>query len=48
MGIREIAGTRYRVDDMQMMRTDKSQMMMSHGSRTSQSDKSITQMNRTK
>ena len=43
MGIREFAGMGYCVDDVQTMRTDKSQMMMSHGSRTSQSHKSIVQ-----
>ena len=47
-GIREFAGMGYRVENIQMTRTDKSQMMMSHGSRTSQLHKSITQTNRTK
>ena len=37
----------YHVDDVQMMRTDELQMMMSCGSRTSQSHKSIAQMNHT-
>ena len=41
-------GMGYRVDDVQTMQTDELQMMMSHGSRTSQSHKSITQINRTK
>ena len=40
-GIREFVGTGYHVNDMQMTRTDKSQMMMSHGSRTSQLHKMI-------
>ena len=47
-GIREIAGTAYHVDDMQMMQTIKSQLMMSHGSCKKQLHKSITQMNYTK
>ena len=47
-GIQKFTGMGYRVNDMQTMRTDELQMMMSHGSRTSQSHKSITQMNRTK
>ena len=48
MGIRDFTGTGYCVNDMQMMRTDESQMMTSHGSHTSQSHKSIAQTNRTK
>ena len=32
MGIWEFAGMGYHVDDVQMMRTDKLQMMMSHRS----------------
>ena len=46
-GIREFAGTGYCVDDMQMMQTDKSQMMTSCGSHTKQSRKAITQINHT-
>ena len=42
-GIWEFAGMGYHVDDMQTMRTDESQMMMSRGSCTSQSHKQITQ-----
>ena len=42
-GIWEFAGMGYHVDDMQTMQTDKSQMMMSRGSRTSQLHKSIAQ-----
>ena len=42
-GIREFTGMGYHVDDMQMRWTDKSQMMTSCGSRTSQSHKSIAQ-----
>ena len=37
--IREFAGTGYCVDDVQTTWTGKSQMMMSHGSPTSQSHK---------
>ena len=44
----EFAGMGYHVDDVQMMWTDESQKMMSRGSRTSQSHKSITQTNHTK
>ena len=33
-GIWEFAGTGYRVNDLQMMQTIKSQLMMSHGSHT--------------
>ena len=33
-GIGEIAGTGYHVDNVQMMQTVKSPLMMSHGSRT--------------
>ena len=47
-GIWEFAGMGYHVDDMQMTWTDKSPMMMSRGSHTSQSHKSIAQMNCTK
>ena len=43
MGVQEYAGTGYHVDDGQMTRTDELQMMTSHGSRTSQSQKQITQ-----
>ena len=38
----------YCVDDEQMTQTDKSQMMMSHWSHTSQSHKRIAQTNHTK
>ena len=38
----------YCVGDMQMMQKDELQMMMSHGSRTSQSHKSIAQTDHTK
>ena len=48
MGIQEFAGTGYHVDDVQTTWTDKSQMMTSHGSRTSQLHKKIAQMNHTK
>ena len=48
VGIREFTGMRYRVNDVQMMRTDESQMMTSCGSHTSQSHKSIARTNRTK
>ena len=47
-GIGEIAGTGYHVDNMQTMQTMESQLMTSHGSCTKQSQKSITQTNRTK
>ena len=47
-GIQEFTGMGYRVDDVQTTRTDESQMMMSHGSHTSQLHKSIAQTNRTK
>ena len=47
MGIWEVAGMGYHVVDVQMTWTDESQMLTSHGSHTSQSHKSITQMNRT-
>ena len=42
-----IRRNRYHVDNMQMMWTDESQVMMSCGSCTSQSNKSIAQINRT-
>ena len=48
MGIWEFAGMGYHVDDVQTTQTDELWMMMSRGSRTSQSHKSITQKNRTK
>ena len=48
VGIREFAGTGYHVDDVQTTWTDESQMMTSRWSHTSQSHKSIAQMNRTK
>ena len=41
MVIGEFAGTGYCVDDMQMMQTIESQLMMSHGSCTKQLHKSI-------
>ena len=44
----EFAGTGYHVEDMQMMQTDESQLMMSCGSRTSHLHKSIAQTNGTK
>ena len=47
-GIWEFVGMGYHVDNMQTTQTDKSQMMMSHGSYTSQTHKSIAQMNRKK
>ena len=47
-GIREFRGMGYCVDDVQTTWTDKSQMMTSHQSRTSQSHKQITQTNHTK
>ena len=47
-GIWEFTGMGYHVDDVQMMQTDELQMMMSCGSRTSQSHKSIAQVNHTK
>ena len=40
-GIREFVGTGYHVDEMQMTWTNESQMMMSHGSDTNRSHKSI-------
>ena len=46
-GIQEFTGMGYHVDDMQMTWTDESQMMTSQSGRTSQSHKSITQINRT-
>ena len=47
-GTQEYAGMGYHVDNGQTTQTDKSQMMMSCRSRTSQSHKQITQMNHTK
>ena len=44
-GIWEFAGTGYCVNDMQTMQTIELQLIMSHGSRTKQSHKSIAQMN---
>ena len=46
--IQEFVGMGYCVDDMQMTWTDELQMMTSHGSRTSQSHKSIAQNDHTK
>ena len=48
MGIGEFAGMGYHVDNMQMMQTIESQLMMSCGSHTKRSHKSITQTNCTK
>ena len=47
VGIGEFTGMGYCVDDVQMMQTIKTQMMMSCGSHTKQSHKSIAQTNRT-
>ena len=47
-GIQEFMGMGYCVDNRQMTQTDKSQMMTSCGSHTSQLHKQIKQMNRTK
>ena len=47
-GIREFAGMGYHVNDMQTMQTIELQLMMSCGSCTKRSHKSITQMNHTK
>ena len=43
MGIQEFMGMGYHVDNGQMTWTDELQMMMSRGSRTSQSHKQIAQ-----
>ena len=48
MGIQNFMGTGYHVDDGQTTWTDKSQMMTSCQSRTSQLHKQIAQTNRTK
>ena len=48
VGIQEFTGTGYHVDDMQMIPTVESQLMMSQGSRTKRSHKSIAQTNHTK
>ena len=48
VGIWEFVGIGYHVNDVQMMWTDESQIMMSRGSCTSQWRKSITQTNHTK
>ena len=48
VGIREITETGYCVDNVQTMQTVESQLMMSCGSFTKRSHKSITQTNRTK
>ena len=42
-GVGEFTGTGYYVDDVQTMQTVESQLMMSHGSCTKQSHKSIAQ-----
>ena len=47
-GTQEFVGMGNHVDDGQMARTDKLQMMTSCQSRTSQSHKQIAHMNRTK
>ena len=46
-GIGEFTGMGYHVDDVQTMQTIKLQLMMSCGSHTKQSHKSITQMSHT-
>ena len=46
-GIWELTGRGYCMDDVQMMWTDKLQMMTSHGSHTKQLHKSMTQTNHT-
>ena len=48
VGTQEFAGMGNSVNDRETRQTDESQMMMSCRSRTSQSHKQITQMNRTK
>ena len=48
MGIGEITGMGYHVDDMQMIQTVELQLMTSQGSRTKRLHKSIAQMNRTR
>ena len=48
VGNQEFMEMGYCVDDVQMTQTDELQMMTSHGSHTSQSHKSIAQMNHTK
>ena len=48
VGIGEIAGMGYHVNDVQMMLTDELQLMMSQGSCTKQSHKLITQINSTR
>ena len=47
-GIQEFMGMGYHEDDVQMMRTDELQMMMSRRSRTKRLHKSIAQTNCTK
>ena len=47
VGIGEITGMGYNVDDMQMMQTVELQWMMSHGSCMKQLHKLITQNNHT-
>ena len=47
-GIQEFAGMGYHVDNVQMMPPVESQLMMSQGSHTKQSHKSIAQTNCTK
>ena len=48
MGMGEIAGMGYHVDDMQTMQTVKPQLMTSCGSHTKRSHKSITQIDCTR
>ena len=48
MGTQEFAGTGNRLNEGQMLWTDKSQMMTSRRGRTSELHKRITQMNQTK
>ena len=47
MWMGEFVGMGYHVDDVQMMQTAESQLMMSHGSHTKRLHKSITQINHT-
>ena len=48
VGTQEFAGTGNRVNDGKMRQTDELQMMTSHRGRTSQSHKSVAQINCTK
>ena len=47
MWMGEFVGMGYHVDDVQMMQTAESQLMMSHGSHTKRLHKSIMQINHT-